>query len=161
VNKGGKKSTTASATSPAIVKAATRAREALELRKAGKSFSKIAEALGYGSSNGAYQAVKRELAELTRQPAEELLALEVERLDELFGALWEQARTGDLDAVEGTRKLIMDRAKLLGLVTQKVQVEPPSRDAMWERVRGWLSEPTPELVRVLEECGWKRDRITS
>ena len=54
--------------------------KALEYRKQGRSYPKIAEALGISTSQ-AERDVKDALGEITREPAEEVLALELERLD--------------------------------------------------------------------------------
>lgn len=54
--------------------------KALEYRKQGRSYQKIAEALGISLSQ-AERDVKDALNEITREPAEEVLAMELQRLD--------------------------------------------------------------------------------
>src|ERR1700722_4049700 len=61
-----------------------RQRQALELRKAGETYRQIADALGYKSKCGAYKAVDGALREVTREPAEAVRELELQRLDELY-----------------------------------------------------------------------------
>ena len=49
----------------------------------------------------------------------ELLNLEVTRLDALQAAVWDDAMTGDVRAVEAALKLVQARSKLLGLDTDQ------------------------------------------
>lgn len=144
-------------TSAVMISVKERHAKALELRKAGLSYPKIAAQLGYNDGAAAQKVVARELQAITAEPAMELLALEVARLDTLLAGIWEEAAKGkDLAALDAARKLIMDRGKMLGLVTQKIEVQTPPREAMWERVAGWLAEPTPELEEALNRAGWVR-----
>ena len=63
--------------------------------------------------------VKDELAEaaalVTEGARRDLLDLEIDRIDRLQLAVWDEALAGDRQAVETVLKLIMSRAKLLGL----------------------------------------------
>jgi len=45
----------------------------------------------------------------------ELLALEVDRLDQMQNSIWRMAASGDLAAIDRVIKIIQTRAKLLGL----------------------------------------------
>lgn len=56
---------------------------AARLRITGKSYEQIAEELGYSDKAAAYNAVMRNLKAIRREPAEELLKLELARLDEM------------------------------------------------------------------------------
>ena len=55
--------------------------KAVELRRNHLTYQQIADALGYKKTAGAYQAVQRGLADMHREPADEVRQLEVERLD--------------------------------------------------------------------------------
>jgi hypothetical protein len=55
--------------------------QAVEYRRNHLSYPQIAAALGYKTNAGAYQAVQRGLADMHREPADEVRQLEVERLD--------------------------------------------------------------------------------
>jgi hypothetical protein len=91
--------------------------EALELRIAGGSYRKIGEQLGV-SGKTAYQWVTQALADVARlqaEQAEQLKALELERLDRLTVAIGRPAMTGDPRAVRAAVAVIQERAKLLGL----------------------------------------------
>lgn len=63
---------------------AARDAEAARLRARGLSYPRIAQELGYADHTGAYYAVKRALAAIVKEPAEEVQALELERLDMLW-----------------------------------------------------------------------------
>lgn len=107
--------------------------KALELRKAGKTFTAIGLELGI-SAMGAHKAVKRamdELKELALVEAGELLALELERLDAIVAANWPAMEKGDTKAAEIVIKTISERAKLLGLYAparSQVQVDDKTQD---------------------------------
>lgn len=101
------------------VKAAEFRRQALELRKQGYTYAKISEGLRAKGINRTPQAVekavKKAIADITREPAEEVLVLELERLDELLIPAIRQARNGHLGAIGIVLKLMDRRARYLGL----------------------------------------------
>jgi hypothetical protein len=88
---------------------------AQQLRLAGASWDEIAKALGYQSGPTAHQTVKRHTAQLAKQSAQELMELDLERLDQLQIVVWRSARQGDLKAIETVLKIMATRAKYLGL----------------------------------------------
>jgi AraC-like DNA-binding protein len=102
-------------TSPATIEAKERAARALELRKTGETFATIAQRVGYRSQQAAHDAVRRALDEVLREPAEQLRALELERLEALWRAHYSNALAGDLPALAACLKLMERRARLLGL----------------------------------------------
>lgn len=73
-----------SKTSPRRLRTAERRAQALKLRAAGMKYPDIAAQLGYASRGAAAQDVQRALLENVGEPAAELRALEVERLDMLW-----------------------------------------------------------------------------
>lgn len=97
------------------VKASERARQALELRKAGLPYAEIASRLGWRTPSGAHAAVMRALDRAMREPAEELRKIELARLDSLHQAIWPTALRGDLGAIDRELRISERRAKLLGL----------------------------------------------
>jgi hypothetical protein len=116
---------TESKTSRRRVAAAERKRQALELRKSGATYAQIRDAVGYRSTASAYQAVVSALRELTREPAEEVLRLELARLDRLLLAVWPRAIQGDDRAIRSAVAVLERRAKLLGLdAPARVELEP-------------------------------------
>ena len=107
--RGGKK------TSPETAVAKAKAAKALELRMEGKTFEVIAIEAGYNSKQAAYDAVKRSLDAITREPAKELISLDLERLDVLWQIQYLNAQGGDVQAMAACMKIMERRAKLLGL----------------------------------------------
>lgn len=148
----------ADTTSADAIRRAERDAKALALRVKGKTLTQIAaEVDGYYDAAHVQKAISKQLRELKSEPAQELAALYVRRLELLLEKAWEKAEAGDLEALRECRSNVMDTAKLLGLVKQKVDVEvSPPREQLWDRVSGWLSEPTPELEQALERAGWVR-----
>jgi DNA-binding CsgD family transcriptional regulator len=102
--------------------------QVLELRKQGLTFAAIGARLGI-TEQGAHQAGKRALEKLgavTKDEAEELRRLEIERLDALQEGLWPKAAQGSVPAVQTVLKLMERRARLLGLdAPQKLAVGGP------------------------------------
>lgn len=87
----------------------------LELRKAGVTFRKIGEQLDV-THQQAYHDYRDALAEITREPAEEVRDLELARLDDLYLIAYSRARKGnDMRAVDSALKIMDRRAKYLGL----------------------------------------------
>lgn len=97
------------------IEAREKARQALELRKAGLSYEAIAARVGWSAKSTAYHAIGKALDAITREPAKRVRSLELERLDALLLALWQKARGGDAGAIDRILKIMERRAKLLGL----------------------------------------------
>jgi hypothetical protein len=124
---------------------------ALELRREGKSFPQIARELGYRSVAGAYDAVMGALRETLREPAEQVRALELERLDQMLDAIWPTALTGSIPAQAQVLRLMERRAKYLGL-------DAPARVDVEQRIRGVAAQlgldpdaAVAEAQRILKE----------
>ena len=113
------------------IAAAERQARALELRKAGLGYAAIARQLNYAGPSGAYKAITTALGALTREPARELLNLELARLDDLLLGLWADARKGNVAKVDRVLKIMARRAALLGLdaPTRFADVTDARRDA--------------------------------
>jgi hypothetical protein len=97
------------------IEAAEKRARALELRKAGATYDQIAQRLGFSNRGNAQRAVLTALKEITAEPAVEVRQLELERLDAMLLGLWQQARNGDVNAVDRALRIAERRAKLLGL----------------------------------------------
>ena len=111
-----KKSMGESLTSPRRIKAVEEKQaNALEYRKMGYSYAQIAEALGYKTAQGAYCAIQSALTRIIREPAEEVLTIELERLDAMFAKPYQNAINGDLMAIGACLNIMNRKAKLLGL----------------------------------------------
>ena len=102
-------------TSPSTIEAKVRAAKALELRMEGMKFDDIANELGYNSKQAAFDAVSRELKAITREPAEEVLRIDLERLDRMWGIHYLNAQAGDAVALSSCMRIMERRARLLGL----------------------------------------------
>lgn len=89
--------------------------EAVELRIAGYSYRAIAERQGVSVST-AHGRVQAAMLATLQEPTDELRRIERERLDRLFGAMYEIAVVkGSARHAEIASKLMERRAKLLGL----------------------------------------------
>lgn len=100
------------------IEIAQRRTKAVQMRLAGMSYSAITEQLGYPSSGAASKDVTRALraaSKAQQESSEELLQIEIDRLDRMMAGLWAKAITGDTKAVEVIEKLIYRRCQLLGL----------------------------------------------
>ncbi|MEU1883409.1 hypothetical protein ABZ470_39400 [Streptosporangium sp. NPDC020072] len=100
------------------IEIAQRRNKAVQMRLAGMSYPAITEALGYKSSGAASKDVTRALraaSKAMQENSEELLQIEIDRLDRLMAGLWTKAIGGDTKAVETIEKIIYRRCQLLGL----------------------------------------------
>lgn len=120
-------------TSPKTIEAKIKAAKALELRMEGKTFQEIADEIGYNSYQAAYDAVLRAIKSVYIEPAEELIRIETERLDKLWGIQYLNAQAGDVQAMAACMKIMERRAKLLGLdapVKQDVRSEVTTKSGV-------------------------------
>jgi hypothetical protein len=102
-------------TSPETAAAKQKAAKAVELRMEGRTFDEIAKECGYRHRSSAFDAVKRALELVVREPATELIKLDLERLDKMWGIHYLNAQAGDAQALASCMKIMERRAKLLGL----------------------------------------------
>ena len=98
----------------AIIESAERTAKAIELRKSGATFKKIGDHFGI-SAQSAHEMVTKGLKATLAEPAAELRALAVERLDHMLAAIWKAASNGDLRAQAMVLRIEERRATLLGL----------------------------------------------
>jgi hypothetical protein len=90
-------------------------RRALELRKEGLTYEEISEQLGYSTPSASYKAVMRRLRDMDRPAVSMLRELEVQRLDAMLYAVWNDVLQGDAGAVSTALKISERRSRLLGL----------------------------------------------
>lgn len=102
-------------TNGSTIHAAERQRQALELRKAGASLQVIADRLGYAGPQGAHEAIRKGIAAIPFEAAEQVRAMELERCDRMQLGLYERATKGDEKAIDRVLRIMDRRAKLLGL----------------------------------------------
>lgn len=111
--------------SPRRLRTAERQGRALELRLAGWTYAQIGAELGI-SQPAAFKLVNRALQQIRAKAAEtseEVLALELQRLDRWLQVADRAVHDGDVNAVAHCLRIQERRAKLLGL-----DVAPPPTD---------------------------------
>ena len=97
-------------------------RRCLELRLAGGTLDAIGQTVGLHKSNVS-RRIKTALADIPREEADELRAIENERLNVMQTAIWRRVRAGDYGAVDRALRISERRSKLNGLdAPQRVDV---------------------------------------
>lgn len=112
---------------PENVLMAEKQAKALELVKQGFNTRQVAEKLGYAGKQGAHYLITKALQELVRQPAEEVRAVCVARLDGWLTKLTKKIDKGDPRAILTALKIEERRAKLLGLDAPVQLTDPEGR----------------------------------
>lgn len=102
------------ATSPRAIELAEKRATALGYRKQGYTYDAIGEAMGI-TAQYAHELVTGALVEMVREPAEQVICLELARLDDMLTGLSGGAVKGDVLMVDRVLKIGERRAKLLGL----------------------------------------------
>jgi hypothetical protein len=87
---------------------------ALEMRKFGYSYEQIAEHFETTPAS-ARGLVKAAMSNAIQEPAQEVIDLEIARLDQLYGAAAAAVAGGDTDAITKCLAIMQRRAKLKGL----------------------------------------------
>lgn len=87
---------------------------AAQLRVAGAQWDEIAQVLGYSSQQTARQAVKHARKDRDTETLEDIVDLELQRLDMLQLTQWRQAQKGDAKATMVILAIMNLRMKLLG-----------------------------------------------
>lgn len=128
----------------------------LDLRKQGLSYYQIAQRFGV-SETAVSHTVKGALAELieiSKEDAEEVRQLELERLDEMLQGIWNRATTGDVAAVDRVVKLMERRAKYSGL-------DAPTRGEITGKDGGpiEITDPRELLIGKLAELASKQPAV--
>ncbi|MBA8886149.1 hypothetical protein FHW12_000340 [Dokdonella fugitiva] len=115
-------------TAPETIACRERNAKALQLRKEGMNFEDIARECGFTSRQRAHEAVTAEIKRITREPAEDVLVLELERLDAMFTTPYLNAQAGDLNAINACLRIMDRRAALLGIdAPKKVEAKVEQR----------------------------------
>jgi hypothetical protein len=106
---------------------ADKPQRALELRRLGASYDRIADQLGYSNRSGAWQAVQAALKRAVIEPAREQRIIADQRLDFLLQRSLVAFADGDLDQIRNILAIEKRRADLWGLDAPK-GVEVTGRD---------------------------------
>ena len=129
------------------------AADALAMRRAGMSYRQIARALKC-SPKKAWKLVQSELQRAggeSPETATEVLALELERLDALQTALWNEATSGNVAAIDRVLKIMERRARLMNLESA-IDVQDAMRRLVegLARLRSRVTEQTPNRFALPE-----------
>jgi len=96
-----------------------RALKAYEYRLSGASWHDVADKMGYINVIAAKDSITRLITKASQQISmdlrEEILDLELDRLDALQEAVWGMAMSGDFKAVDSVLKIMNHRSKLMRL----------------------------------------------
>lgn len=93
---------------------ALRRKEALRLRLEGNNQSQVAEIMGVNVSTVS-RYIAQAIRDVPRENAEELIELELQRLDEMLKGIWNDATHGDTWKIDRALSIMERRAKYLGL----------------------------------------------
>ncbi|WP_327139313.1 MULTISPECIES: helix-turn-helix domain-containing protein [unclassified Nocardia] len=96
------------------IERAERIATALRMRVAGKSPDDVAAHFGIHKST-AYRLIKDGIDRTIREPAEELVALHMLRLETMLAGVWPDARAGDVKAINAALAILAREGKLQGL----------------------------------------------
>ena len=148
-------------TSPKAIKRELRISAILTKRLTGTSLRQIgAEEDPPISLQAVAQLIGRAVSGMVAEPLEQVRQMELLRLDELLGAIWPQAKGGDIAAVDRVLSIMQRRARLIGLDVRPAAYGSGDSDAVdapalrieivnnpeFERIK-WLES---ERVRLLE-----------
>ena len=126
-----------------------KAQMAFELRKTGASYELIADKLSYASAKSAESAIRRVLNDKYKpDDVEEVVQMELARLDALQLIAWRRAKEGDLSALDRILKIMERRAKYLGLDT----AEPQSQGSVTNNTAIFIGGTEEEYVAQLKEA---------
>lgn len=169
-----------SVSNPRNIDVALRRAKALELRRAGYSYEEISrvKSLGYTGVAQVSKDMQRLFQQMLDEPAKDVLALELSRLEAVIRYLWQQVRNGDLPAMDRLFHAMKIKHNLLGLnrPIQHQMVSSDTMDAEIQRLTGELQgmdQPKAlssgalsaggsqvldgELVSAVEEHGYDMD----
>lgn len=93
---------------------------AMQLRRSGATYADIAKALGYASPSGAQRAVLKAVQSVPIDGAEDVIRLELERLDEIQARLMLAFRQGDLSQADRIMRVMQMRQNYLGLSPEDI-----------------------------------------
>lgn len=108
--------------------------KALKLREAGANVRDIGAQLGVSHTQAAND-IRDALREIIREPAEDVLQLELARLDNLFLIAFQKARKDqDTKAIDSAVRIMDRRAKYLGLDNPNTQDDTRAVSTLLERL---------------------------
>lgn len=128
---------------------------ALQLRLAGATYEQIGQQLNFTRQH-AYYLVSTALARTrarNEETAEQMVALDLGRLDALLLGLWQQAAQGNLLVIDRVLKIMERRARLCGLdAPTKLAPTSPDGQAAWQPEEA-SDDFYQDLLSILTEHG--------
>lgn len=136
------------------VEVADKQQKALELRRLGASYDRIAEQLGYSNKSGAWHAVQAALKRAVIEPAREQRIIADQRLDLLLQRSLRAFADGDLDQVRNILAIEKRRADLWGLDAPKgVEVTGKDGGPIETDIGGLLRRRLAEMGAISDQPG--------
>lgn len=130
-----------------------RAQMAFELRKAGASYEVIADKLNYASAKSAEGSIRHTLNRKYKpEDVEDVVNLELERLDALQLIAWRRAKDGDLGAIDRILKIMERRAQYLGLDQKQPVLDNPTIHNTAIFIGGTEEEYIEQLQQAREQA---------
>ena len=148
---------------PAQLQARENEQKALSLWIKGATFQQIAAAgFGIATASGAWRAVRRALARIPKQEADQAREAQLARLQAVRMLLWNQASADPIRAAEALIKLEAREARLLGLdMPQKLAITDPDGGIPLEAVRRVLERLDAQTVDVTPEPASPQPMLTT
>jgi hypothetical protein len=106
-------------TSPRAILMKQRMATAIDYRLQGHAYWRIAKAMGCDASTVHNYVVKALKEMIPPDSAQQVLRLELARLDAMQAAIFSSANAGDIPAIDATLRIMAQRARLLGLNADK------------------------------------------
>ena len=135
----------------------SKAIQALNLRLLGLTYEQIAQKAGYNDRSDARKAIQHYLKEATREPSEQVIQLELERLDMWLLRLAPAIRDGDTQSIATALKIQDRRAKYLGLdktearIADAAERQADASERVAEVVYGLILHILPQLGCTYEQ----------
>ena len=120
---------------------------AQQLKIAGATWEEVAKALGYESSDSAFQSVKKARRKRSKAEMEDSLDLELDRLDTLQLAHWRQAIHGDHKSTQVVLGIMAMRMKYLGL-----EKKPDSAEQVTNNAAIFIGGSQQDYVEALQKA---------
>jgi len=126
--------------------------KALKLRAAGHTYEQIAKMVGYSDRGRAYHEMQIAIADITKEPAAQVIEFEKIRLDALLVSIWQQATSGDVRALDRVLKIMERRSALMGLdAPKRTETSVSAQDGAGHVVQVLLASPEPDAPLPDEE----------
>jgi hypothetical protein len=106
-------------TSPRALRLQQRRAKALDYRLQGRSYKAIGQTMKIHPSTAQDYVIRAMRDFVPKEKAEQVLEMELQRLDQMQSAVYQHAAAGDIAAIEICLKIQNQRARLLGLYPDK------------------------------------------